>query len=81
MKSFPSKRQNIVLKICQSVIYTIEFNSGEFMGQKFFAIFTDVQTANAWIACNITLILEVNTEIFSDGLVIVKYRTEHGKLN
>jgi hypothetical protein len=50
MKSFPSKRQNIVLKICQSVIYTIEFNSGEFMGQKFFAIFTDVQTANAWIS-------------------------------
>ena len=51
------------------------------MGQKFFAIFTDVATANAWIGCNILLIAEINTEIFSDGLVIVKYRTDHGKLN
>ena len=51
------------------------------MGQKFFAIFTDVTTANAWISGNIFLMMEINTEIFSDGMVIVKYRTENGKLN
>jgi hypothetical protein len=51
------------------------------MGQKFFTIFTDVATANAWISGNIFLMMEINTEIFSDGMVIVKYRTENGKLN
>jgi len=51
------------------------------MGQKFFAIFTDVQTANAWISGNLFFMMEINTEIFSDGMVIVKYRTENGKLN
>lgn len=71
----------IYYKFANQLFYKIEFNSGEFMGQKFFAIFTDVATANAWVGCNILLMMEVNTEIFSDGMVIVKYRTENGKLN
>lgn len=50
------------------------------MGQKFFAIFTDVATANAWISGNIFLMMEINTEIFSDGQVIVKYRSECGQI-
>lgn len=71
----------IYYKFANQLFYKIEFNSGEFMGHKFFAIFTDVQTANAWISGNIFLMMEINTEIFSDGMVIVKYRTENGKLN
>lgn len=51
------------------------------MGQKFFAIFTDLTTANTWISGNIFLMMEINTEIFSNGQVIVKYRSEEGQLN
>lgn len=51
------------------------------MGQKFFIVFTNMADAQDWINIHAFQMLEVNSEIFSDGRVIVKYRSETGILN
>ncbi len=48
--------------------------------EKFFKIFNTVNEAQHFIACNIFNMYEVNSEVFSDGKTIVKYRSSVGEL-
>ena len=49
------------------------------MNNKYFKIFSkDAQEARDWIALNSWCLYEVNSEVFSCGKVIVKYRTLSG---
>ena len=74
-------RLMIYCKFANLLFYKIEFNSGEFMGQKFFNVFTNLVDAQDFINTNAFQMIEVNSEVFSDGRVIVKYRSEEGQLN
>jgi hypothetical protein len=50
------------------------------MGQKFFNIFSNLVDAQEWINTHSFQLIEVNSEVFSDGQVIVKYRSECGQI-
>lgn len=51
------------------------------MGQKFFNVFTNLVDAQDFINTHAFQMIEVNSEVFSNGQVIVKYRSEEGQLN